>query len=1160
MPGSYLQGDRGILNYYFYRNPGSPETLKGEGFTPHAVDYSVKPGPFNIAAGHIDNAITEQIYQRSLVFDFNASGTVVSAVTNKLSSGAVDFSGMQYVEVWVKYEGTGSVNLWLDLGTVNEDSDGDGILDTEDANRNGFIDSEPSTGYSEDRGYEFNPSGGTATKIGSGPGLSSSTLGDGVLNSEDLNGNGTLDTSENVYSVNLGPVDSSPGVWQQKKIYMNWSTISSAQRVAVEKVLSETRSMRFYLTKGAAVRGRLSVDTIKVVNSRWKSTDLVDDSDKIKVTLVNSISDSDYRADSFLVMEKGVYSMLYGEDSTDNIGRTSETALQVDYNIGSSESSASIIRKFSKEIDIRFYKTMNIWLNARSISSANVIGFILGSSDNDYVEYRITPDSSLVWKEIKLKLSDGSKGNVEKYLVTGNPDFKRLKYIKTVIYGAGTGGKIWLDEIYVSEPEKLQGDAQWYEFELKTLEPLFRTDSGTPVFSDIDLRYTYKGHSSQFNTVNKTSSDVKENHHDISTSMKILPNWDSSFSYVKETSRTDSLNENVSDLKKGEAQRDYFLLNTNFNSTGKGIPAVTFTYAVEKNENLKEVTAESTKYNEDTAKIVHTPVLVYRQDLANFLFGSASIKMVIDMAFSDSRVSRGLVNEDGTDLSTIVPLYELEKEQDSNAKLEMNYVNNLFYLRPRYNTSSREFVEMRGADTFDSTGVNGNLKGNYHIPFSNNDNSKYIERNNGTGAVFGIKYFDYIFPEYSIDIDYKENGFRDFKDDSTTGSGFTRSKDSISNLATGIKLPVLLNKSRAFQKIKNLQFNYNRSITLSETDIPYEGEGIGFFSEKYGISRTLSDLSSPVFNLMARYPGFYFNKRGNAAAGRDLVYGTLNNDDGIRDISSTNDYNNSLKLMDRFTVDMSADMDFFRFFSSGSISQVCERSNIYGIPNQAVVADAGINFEFDLMHIFNFGFFRSNGEGLTYHSSLINFGLNIADSRLITYNINEKKIAPTAGIIFKWDRSSLSFKYEFDYRKKQNKEYISTDLAEGDRDYIYLLNMEGNSKFREEDFGNKLSTVYETDVGWLYNFFSGFYKLTGIPVFSLEYRMEKNSYDYLKTVSPEPYDLQMITSGLKMDLHKNVQGGLSGRMALEKFRNRENNGISREVISYEITADVVFIF
>jgi hypothetical protein len=72
--------------------------------------------------------------------------------------------------------------------------------------------------------------------------------------------------------------------------------------------------------------------------------------------------------------------------------------------------------------------------------------------------------------------------------------------------------------------------------------------------------------------------------------------------------------------------------------------------------------------------------------------------------------------------------------------------------------------------------------------------------------------------------------------------------------------------------------------------------------------------------------------------------------------------------------------------------------------------------------------------------------------------------------------------------------------------------------------------------------------------------MEINRYDYFKTVSPEPYDLFMVSSDLNLDLHKNVQGSLSGKMALEKFRNRENNGISRQVLSYEINAGISFIF
>ena len=43
-----------------------------------------------------------------------------------------------------------------------------------------------------------------------------------------------------------------------------------------------------------------------------------------------------------------------------------------------------------------------------------------------------------------------------------------------------------------------------------------------------------------------------------------------------------------------------------------------------------------------------------------------------------------------------------------------------------------------------------------------------------------------------------------------------------------------------------------------------------------------------------------------------------------------------------------------------------------------------------------------------------------------------------------------------------------------------------------------------------------------------------------------------MTSRLTLDLHRNIQGGVIGRWALEKFRNRETNGVYREIISYEL--------
>lgn len=114
--------------------------------------------------------------------------------------------------------------------------------------------------------------------------------------------------------------------------------------------------------------------------------------------------------------------------------------------------------------------------------------------------------------------------------------------------------------------------------------------------------------------------------------------------------------------------------------------------------------------------------------------------------------------------------------------------------------------------------------------------------------------------------------------------------------------------------------------------------------------------------------------------------------------------------------------------------------------------------------------------------------------------------------------------------------------------------------FNEKDYGYRFAAMYETDVKWVYDFFAMFYKLTALPVFSAEYNMALNRYDYFNSVSPEPYDLFMVKSSLTVNLHKNIQGGLAGALSLEKFRNRDDQGVSREVFSFEISANITILF
>jgi len=69
-----------------------------------------------------------------------------------------------------------------------------------------------------------------------------------------------------------------------------------------------------------------------------------------------------------------------------------------------------------------------------------------------------------------------------------------------------------------------------------------------------------------------------------------------------------------------------------------------------------------------------------------------------------------------------------------------------------------------------------------------------------------------------------------------------------------------------------------------------------------------------------------------------------------------------------------------------------------------------------------------------------------------------------------------------------------------------------------------------------------------------------NRYNYVNSVFPKPYDLFMLSSKLTLDLHKNIQGGINGIIALEQYHNRDNNTIDARIFSYEVAASLSLLF
>ncbi len=1179
-PSSGLQTDRGHLYYYYYRNPSSPDSLQGPTFSASAIPYATKPGPYNIATGHVSNDVRATDSQRSLVLNFDfQSGSYVSSATRRLSSSAIDFSGLQYIEVWYRSTGgTGTVDLALDVGRVNEDSDGDGVLDTEDTNSNGFLDADPVTGIFEDRGYVFNPSGGTDTRVGSGPMLTSATQGDGILDSEDLNGNGTLDTIEQVIRFpgttttlyngeTVSGIDMSNTAWRRARIYFNRNSAAyKASSGSYDDIMRQVSSLRLSVIKGTASTGTIYIDTIKFVSSRWTNIK-IDDAvlyapDAFKVTIVDTYSDSEYRANAFIFNQRDVYTSLHGQKSTRELNQLLESALSIEYNLATlGAHNGSVTRKFTTAMDLRFYKTLSIWCNFRQFTAGDTVGIRVGSSENNYVEYRFSMEYPGLWREIQLRLKDSSSGTVSAYTTVGNPDFKRINFIQFIVYSTASG-KIYVDDIYVSEPDTLRDSAYWYETEINSKEPLARTASGVPILSDINIKFITKGNGAQYSTVGQTSKDLSEQYHQIFSSMRILPNLSARLDYIAERSSTDSLNESVSDDKRGDTNRQSLYFETHYLSETNAVPSVKVMYKQESYENIRQQFISDYTLVRERKKRSYAPAMMLEEKVADVLGGSFSATMLLDTYFSNDTISRRSDVLTATELSALVTPEEIEKRQKGTTRLSMNFQNKLFYIQPTVDMYSQEIVRLSGKASLSDTTVRSDVEGGYHIPFvSNTTDYRLVERNKTTELKVGWKAQDVITPSMRINMYYLENNFRDYTDDEKKQSLiFERAKSARSYTASRIDIPVNLGRYPALKKIENLVVSYSRTLYLQESEIPYEGEGESFLNEEYGINRTLGKLAGPGINLVSYAPWHFLRGRGNFAGGRDYTYRNLNSTLYYPDGSAVQYYTNTFRLIDTFSLGTTVSFDAVKVNYSAGLNHVSERTAINSVPQQVVTLTSSANLSFDLMQILHFGFFRPNGEGLAHHSGTMSTGCNLGRNMIITSNVEEDTCAPSLGFTFRRDRASFGLRGSVEFRNRRNHEYIDDDVTAENVDYVYVTNLAATNSFHEIDKGYNFSVLFETDVIWMSRLFGLLYELAADPIWSIEYSMLLNRYNYSTSASPEPYDQYLLSSKLTLDLHRNIRGGLVGRCAYEQFRNRETNNVYRKIVSYELGVNFTLLF
>jgi hypothetical protein len=1154
MPSGYT---RGLLYYKYYRSPSATTTLHNENFSPYSIDYSAKPGPYNIQGGHNTYSNREMNEgRRSLVldFDFTSSNCVSTAV--RIDKKETDLSALQYVEVWYRAAaGSGDVDLSFDIGSINEDSDGDGVLDTEDQNHNGYLDIDPNSNLNEDVGYMFNPSDGSpATRVGGGPRLNSNTIGDGVLTTEDLNGNGLLDTIERVVTfpstkafkdndISYSPltVALSDTVWKSTRIYLRKNSLSDSDIQS----LAHSWSLRINIKKGTSISGKIWIDSINLVSAKWGNVKIDDisndDPDRFKTTVVDTINDSDYRNHSFLKEKRSLYESLYGDMSSADLNDAKESSLSIKYNL--SGSTGSISRKFLKAVDLGYYKTLAIWLDPREVVAGDTMTLRIGSSDSDFITYTFPIDYSGFWQEITFRLKDGSSGKYSATSITGNPIFSRIKYIRFDIKSTGSG-TIWVNNIMSLDPQNTSGSAYWYEGTIKSRRPLYITSSGTPIASNIMISYVQHRHDAEYSSPGRTDDGLYERSREIKTACTILPHLESFASFVYNETAADSFNEKFSSELRGHAANGKYLFQIEYGSTSLFIPSVWLTYSNEAKKKSAEdfLQEEGSKYISSSKNKIHSPRLAIEEKIVDF-FGGRWVLSII----SDNTYQLKTDKKDGSDIDEV----QKEGRQRNDFRFKLNYEIGFLSLSPELNMLNNEITQYVGKSSTNE--IAGDLNGSFHFPFLGNpDNFKFSERNVSGSLKMATRDIQKVSPSIIFGMRYLQNNFYDFNEsEKSTHQDYSRQHGAQSASIAEINIPFTFYEP-VFFGCRSVSISYSRKMNFDETFVPYEGESKGLFNERYGITNFISNAGSKAYNLINFYPGYFLSGRGSFARGRDNMMTTLNNPIYYKSGDKA-PYSNSLKLMENFSVSPVLKFKNIDLVFSTGFDHLCERSSVESVPGQQFTINSKEELSLDILGLF----LSENSSGSSKKRGL-RFSEEYGFSRtmLLTSNIREDRHSPGSGVTFFWNDSVIAVKGSFDYRFRKTFEYISSDPTKrNNKDDIYF-NAMSKTVISEKNIGYMTSIKYETDLLFLYNFFSSLYALTGNPRISLEYEFIKNKYDYKTTVSPEPYDRYLFTSKLSLDIHKNIKGGISGRIALEKWYNRETKNLYREVFSYELGGQI----
>jgi len=372
-------------------------------------------------------------------YDFAKSNEI--SVIYPVSSRGADYSKKNAIELFIKGEGNGT--LEMALGDFKEDADNDGKLDSEDKNINGSLDS------GEDIGWEYLNFSGQSIKLGED---------NGQLDTEDLDGDGFLTTADKAVGGSVSTAWTSG--WQKIVLPLpiaanpdNWTSI---------------KQIRLTLKSTSGNPAKVWIGSLSVVGNKWE---MPASQTGLEVLTKDTEEDTDYEPlwDEANNPDYDAYKELYRGIYIDKNEKEQSLVLQYSSTLSSA---AYVSTKFSNAIDYSDYKELRLFVHGDNKQEDFYIE--IGADQDNMFHYREKIDWS-GWKLITIKLEDENRDEknqpdgFENEYTRGAPSLSRILEIRFGIIGNGSEGEVWINDIHLSGVDSITGQA--YKFGVDTTLP-----------------------------------------------------------------------------------------------------------------------------------------------------------------------------------------------------------------------------------------------------------------------------------------------------------------------------------------------------------------------------------------------------------------------------------------------------------------------------------------------------------------------------------------------------------------------------------------------------------------------------------------------------------------------------------------------------------------